>query len=142
MSALILNIKFLYWPVLGLPRSSFKAYLNDWNGRGWSLLAGLLCGFGNGLQFMGGQTASYAAAAAVQVLTSNIHILWGKLKKKKHIFILWFCCASGTSTCEHFLGDNAVWRIQETIEKNIYTSYQYALHVHRCSRGSYDLIRT
>ncbi|RID60192.1 hypothetical protein BRARA_F03369 [Brassica rapa] len=117
MSALILNIKFLYWPILGLPRSSFKAYLNDWNGRGWSLLAGLLCGIGNGLQFMGGQTAGYAAAGAVQVLTS-------------------------TSTCEHFLGDNAVWRIQEIIEKNIYTSYQYALHVHRCSRGSYDLIRT
>ena len=42
--ALILNIRFLYWPILGLPRSSFKAYLNDWNGRGWSFLAGFLCG--------------------------------------------------------------------------------------------------
>ncbi|AEC05722.1 ureide permease 3 [Arabidopsis thaliana] len=64
---LILNIIFLYWPILGLPRSSFKAYLNDWNGRGWSFLAGFLCGFGNGLQFMGGQAAGYAAAGAVQV---------------------------------------------------------------------------
>ncbi|XP_017971897.1 PREDICTED: ureide permease 1 isoform X3 [Theobroma cacao] len=64
--ALILNITFLYRPVLDLPRSSFKAYLNDWNGRGWAFLAGLLCGFGNGLQFMGGQAAGYAAADAVQ----------------------------------------------------------------------------
>ncbi|KAL0336507.1 UNVERIFIED_CONTAM: Ureide permease 1 [Sesamum radiatum] len=35
---------------------------------GWALLAGLLCGFGNGLQFMGGQAAGYAAADAVQAL--------------------------------------------------------------------------
>jgi uncharacterized membrane protein YedE/YeeE len=65
--AIILNITFLYHPVLNLPKSSFKAYLGDWNGRGWALLAGLLCGFGNGLQFMGGQAAGYAAADAVQV---------------------------------------------------------------------------
>lgn len=65
--AIILNITFLYRPVLNLPRSSIKAYVNDWNGRGWALLAGLLCGFGNGLQFMGGQAAGYAAADAVQV---------------------------------------------------------------------------
>ena len=53
--------------MLDLPRSSLKAYINDWNGRGWAFLAGLLCGFGNGLQFMGGQAAGYAAADAVQV---------------------------------------------------------------------------
>ncbi|KAF3618935.1 Ureide permease 5 [Capsicum annuum] len=64
--ALILNLIFLYRPVLNAPKSSLKAYLNDWNGRGWALLAGLLCGFGNGLQFMGGQAAGYAAADAVQ----------------------------------------------------------------------------
>lgn len=68
MLALILNIGFLYFPVLNLPKSSLKAYLSDWNGRGWALLAGLLCGFGNGLQFMGGQAAGYAAADAVQVI--------------------------------------------------------------------------
>ncbi|RWW42811.1 hypothetical protein BHE74_00051603 [Ensete ventricosum] len=62
-----LNIYFLYKPVLGLPRSSFTAYLKDWKGRHWALLAGLLCGFGNGFQFMGGQAAGYAAADAVQV---------------------------------------------------------------------------
>ena len=57
--AVALNVTFLYKPVLDSPRSSFKGYLNDWNGRGWALLAGLICGFGNGLQFMGGQAAGY-----------------------------------------------------------------------------------
>ncbi|KAE8732908.1 Erlin-2 [Hibiscus syriacus] len=47
--ALILNVTFLYRPVLGAPRSSFKAYLNDGNGRGWAFLAWILCGFGNSL---------------------------------------------------------------------------------------------
>ncbi|KAG7563434.1 Ureide permease [Arabidopsis suecica] len=70
--ALILNIGFLYYPVLGLPKSSFKAYLNDWNGRYWAFLAGFLCGFGNGLQFMGGQAAGYAAADSVQVLAIHL----------------------------------------------------------------------
>ncbi|XP_031273719.1 ureide permease 1-like isoform X2 [Pistacia vera] len=76
--AIILNIIFLYRPVLDLPRSSFKAYLNDWNGRGWAFLAGLLCGFGNGLQFMGGQAAGYAAADAVQALPL-VSTFWGVL---------------------------------------------------------------
>lgn len=76
--AIILNITFLYYPVLNLPRSSFKAYLTDWNGRGWALLAGLLCGFGNGLQFMGGQAAGYAAADAVQALPL-VSTFWGIL---------------------------------------------------------------
>lgn len=76
--AIILNITFLYYPVLNLPRSSLKAYLRDWNGRGWALLAGLLCGFGNGLQFMGGQAAGYAAADAVQALPL-VSTFWGIL---------------------------------------------------------------
>ncbi|KAL6983352.1 Phospholipid metabolism protein [Sarracenia purpurea var. burkii] len=70
--AIILNITFLYHPVLNLPKSSPGAYLTDWNGRGWAFLAGILCGFGNGLQFMGGQAAGYAAADAVQ----NFHFVW------------------------------------------------------------------
>lgn len=74
--ALVLNIGFLYRPVLDSPRSSLKAYLNDWNGRGWAFLAGLLCGFGNGLQFMGGQAAGYAAADAVQALPL-VSTFWG-----------------------------------------------------------------
>ncbi|KAF7827977.1 ureide permease 1-like [Senna tora] len=74
--AIILNITFLYYPVLDLPKSSLKAYLGDWNGRGWAFLAGLLCGFGNGLQFMGGQAAGYAAADAVQALPL-VSTFWG-----------------------------------------------------------------
>lgn len=91
--AIILNISFLYRPVLNLPKSSIKAYLSDWNGRGWALLAGLLCGFGNGLQFMGGQAAGYAAADAVQALPL-VSTFWGVLlfgeyrKSSKRTYIL------------------------------------------------------
>ncbi|CAN6334066.1 unnamed protein product [Urochloa humidicola] len=73
-----LNILFLYRPMAGVPKSSLKAYLNDWNGRQWALLAGLLCGFGNGFQFMGGQAAGYAAADAVQALPL-VSTFWGIL---------------------------------------------------------------
>ncbi|KAL6983348.1 Uroporphyrinogen-III synthase [Sarracenia purpurea var. burkii] len=76
--AIVLNISFLYYPVLNLPRSSLRAYLTDWNGRGWAFLAGILCGFGNGLQFMGGQAAGYAAADAVQALPL-VSTFWGIL---------------------------------------------------------------
>ncbi|KAJ9174165.1 hypothetical protein P3X46_017223 [Hevea brasiliensis] len=74
--AIILNVIFLYRPVLNLPKSTLRAYVNDWNGRGWAFLAGLLCGFGNGLQFMGGQAAGYAAADAVQALPL-VSTFWG-----------------------------------------------------------------
>lgn len=67
--ATVLNIIFLYRPVLNLPRSSITSYLKDWDGRGCAFLAGLLCGVGNGLQFVGGQAAGYAAADCVQVKT-------------------------------------------------------------------------
>ncbi|PON79678.1 Ureide permease [Parasponia andersonii] len=93
--AIILNVTFLYYPVLDLPRSSFKAYVNDWNGRGWAFLAGLLCGFGNGLQFMGGQAAGYAAADAVQALPL-VSTFWGILlfgeyrKSSRRTYILLF----------------------------------------------------
>ncbi|KAL6644001.1 hypothetical protein ACP70R_018767 [Stipagrostis hirtigluma subsp. patula] len=73
-----LNILFLYRPMAGVPKSSFKAYLSDWKGRQWALLAGLLCGFGNGFQFMGGQAAGYAAADAVQALPL-VSTFWGIL---------------------------------------------------------------
>jgi glucose uptake protein GlcU len=73
-----LNILFLYRPMAGVPKSSFGAYLRDWNGRQWALLAGLLCGFGNGFQFMGGQAAGYAAADAVQALPL-VSTFWGVL---------------------------------------------------------------
>ncbi|KAG2629504.1 ureide permease 1-like [Panicum virgatum] len=63
-----LNLWFLYRPMAGVPASTVGAYAGDWNGRPWALLARLLCGFGNGFQFMGGQAAGYAAADAVQAL--------------------------------------------------------------------------
>ncbi|XP_009597181.1 ureide permease 1-like [Nicotiana tomentosiformis] len=74
--ATILNFTFLYRPVLNAPKSTLKSYVNDWDGRGWALLAGLLSGFGNGLQFMGGQAAGYAAADAVQALPL-VSTFWG-----------------------------------------------------------------
>lgn len=67
VGAMSINIFFMYHPILGLKKTSFKAYISDWNGRKWAFLAGFLCGLGNGLQFMGGQAAGYAAADAVQV---------------------------------------------------------------------------
>jgi len=76
--AIILNIIFLYRPILGLPKSSLTAYLMDWHGRPWALLAGFLCGFGNGFQFMGGQAAGYAAADSVQALPL-VSTFWGIL---------------------------------------------------------------
>ncbi|EAY83227.1 hypothetical protein OsI_38436 [Oryza sativa Indica Group] len=71
-----LNARLLYRPVAGVPPSTIGAYAGDWNGRHWALLAGLLCGFGNGLQFMGGQAAGYAAADAVQALPL-VSTFWG-----------------------------------------------------------------
>lgn len=59
--------------MLNAPKSSLMCYVNDWDGRGWAFLAGLLSGFGNGLQFMGGQAAGYAAADAVQVCASPLN---------------------------------------------------------------------
>jgi glucose uptake protein GlcU len=69
-----LNIWFLYHPMAGVPASTIRGYVRDWNGRHWAMLAGLLCGFGNSFQFMAGQAAGYAAADAVQVcfLTTSV----------------------------------------------------------------------
>ncbi|KAF9616482.1 hypothetical protein IFM89_029779 [Coptis chinensis] len=50
ITLITLNLRFLYHPILNLPRSSLRAYL-----------AGLLSGFGNCLHFMAGQAAGYAA---------------------------------------------------------------------------------
>nr|CAB3462133.1 unnamed protein product [Digitaria exilis] len=74
-----LNMVLLYRPMAGVPKSSFRAYLHDWNGRQWALLAGLLGGLGNGLQFMGGQAAGYAAADAVQARLALplVSTFWG-----------------------------------------------------------------
>ncbi|CAN5963260.1 unnamed protein product [Sphagnum jensenii] len=76
--AMLLNILLLYYPLVGLPKSSLHAYLRDWEGRYPAVLAGLICGFGNSFQFMGGQAAGYAAADAVQALPL-VGTLWGIL---------------------------------------------------------------
>nr|CAB3499603.1 unnamed protein product [Digitaria exilis] len=62
------NVWFLYRPLAGVPKSTIRAYINDWNGRHWALLAGFLCGFANGFQFMGGQAAGFATADVVQAV--------------------------------------------------------------------------
>ncbi|CAF2042165.1 unnamed protein product [Brassica napus] len=74
--ALILNLIFLYRPMAGLAKSSLKKYVKDSKGRSWAVFAGFLCGFGNGLQFMGGQAAGYAAADSVQALPL-VSTFWG-----------------------------------------------------------------
>ncbi|XBI79585.1 hypothetical protein VPH35_089000 [Triticum aestivum] len=73
---LVVYTAFFYFSISCLSLSSFKAYLNDWEGRQWALLAGLLCGLGNGFQFMGGQAAGYAAADAVEALPL-VSTFWG-----------------------------------------------------------------
>ncbi|CAD6270037.1 unnamed protein product [Miscanthus lutarioriparius] len=73
-----LNVWLLYHPKVGVPASTAGAYARDWNGRHWALLAGLLCGFGKGFQFMGGQAAGYAAADAVQELPL-VSTFWGAI---------------------------------------------------------------
>jgi hypothetical protein len=65
--SLTVNVYLLYHPVLGIPKSSVTHYCRDREGRVIAIVAGLLCGVGNGFQFMGGQAAGYAAADAVQV---------------------------------------------------------------------------
>lgn len=83
VGAMSINIFFMYHPILGLKKTSFKAYISDWNGRKWAFLAGFLCGLGNGLQFMGGQAAGYAAADAVQALPL-VSTFWGILVFKEY----------------------------------------------------------
>ncbi|GAA0181018.1 hypothetical protein LIER_42271 [Lithospermum erythrorhizon] len=74
--AIFLNVMFLYRPAMGSSSSSLGAYISDWKGRGWALVAGTLCGLGNGSQFIGGQAAGYAAAAAAQALPL-VSTFWG-----------------------------------------------------------------
>lgn len=94
LCAIVLNIRFLYKPVLGLPKSSFTAYLKDCKGRQWAFLAGVLCGFGNGFQFMGGQAAGYAAADAVQVCSFSSAFYSCNVMHYIYIWIIFSECLS------------------------------------------------
>lgn len=120
--ALILNLIFLYRPMVGLARSSLKKYVNDSKGRGWAVFAGFLCGFGNGLQFMGGQAAGYAAADSVQVcFYLSVSISSYRLISSLHFGFEYMSSVFGlgTSSCEHILGHNFVWRVSEILEENL-----------------------
>ncbi|KAK9829083.1 hypothetical protein WJX72_003800 [[Myrmecia] bisecta] len=81
--AFTLNIIFLYFPILGLPKSSLMAWIKDWRLRPVALLAGFICGWGNALQFMGGQAAGYAAADSVQALPL-VSTFWGIVLFKEY----------------------------------------------------------
>lgn len=74
--AIAVNIYLLYNPILGLPKSSISSYIMDSNGRTLAILAGIVCGIGNGFQFMGGEAAGYAAADAVQAMPL-VGTFWG-----------------------------------------------------------------
>jgi len=65
-TSLLINTVFLQKPLFGSAKSSIVGYLCD-NGRGrWlSILSGLLAAFGDLTQFIGGQTAGYAACYLV-----------------------------------------------------------------------------
>lgn len=69
--AIVVNVYLLYNPVLGLAKSSVSEYLKDNKGRMLAIYAGVVCGIGNGFQFMGGEAAGYAAADAVQVSSED-----------------------------------------------------------------------
>jgi hypothetical protein len=88
-TARLLNLIFLYKPILGAPRSSITEYVMDWRDRHWALLAGVICGLGNGFQFMGGQVRllplhlnlvchHHRHAARVQSLMSCWHSKFSK----------------------------------------------------------------
>jgi hypothetical protein len=129
------NTVLLYRPLLGLPKSSLKMYINDWRGRQWALLAGLLCGLGNGFQFMGGQAAGYAAADAVQVQLSDLLASFHSCCSSSGT-----CLMAGTATREHLLGGADIQGILQIISPDIHSPCCYAHYVLPCSMPACKLI--
>ncbi|KAL6868116.1 hypothetical protein ACP4OV_014961 [Aristida adscensionis] len=92
--AVSVNLWLLYRPVAGVPQSTVQAYLNDWNGRHWALLSGLVLGICNGSQFIAGQAAGFATANATMAipLVSTFWeiILFGEYRRssRKTYFLL------------------------------------------------------
>lgn len=140
-----LNFWLLYHPMAGVPASTARAYARDWNGRHWALLAGLLCGFGNGFQFMGGQAAGYAAADAVQVyffFLSLFHITVSVIPANCNIIQLQSGVpCSGAAACKHILGSHPFRGIPEIIKKHIPAALFHAVHVHHRCSSSYGFSR-
>ena len=64
ISAAVLSLALMcLWPPPGVPRTTFAACMCD-GGRGRALAcaAGLVCGIGNGAQFLGGAAVGFAAS--------------------------------------------------------------------------------
>lgn len=121
----ILNITFMYHPVLGAPKSNIREYLGDWKNRHWAIIAGVICGLGNTLQFMGGQVPHpflharmlQLAASPRKYLSHTKHIEQASLNR---VYLTAYCtggrlcgcgqCAS-TPPGQHHLGSVAFWRV-------------------------------
>jgi hypothetical protein len=78
----VLNVWLMYKPPLGIQPSCLTAYLRDNRGRLLSVCSGLLAGAGDLTQFIGGQTAGYAAAMMVMAYPV-VGVLWGLLRFKE-----------------------------------------------------------
>ena len=123
----------------GVPASTVGAYARDWKGRHWALLAGLLCGFGNGFQFMGGQAAGYAAADAVQVFypfRASVTRSYLSHQTSDSTFGL-----PGVATCKHILGRHPLWGIPTVIKEDIPVAFSHAVDVRRRGRCSHCFSR-
>ena len=140
--AVCVNIWLLYRPIASVPASTMEAYLRDWNGRHWALLSGLLCGFCNGFQFMGGQAAGFATADAVMVISARFQL--------QLCYVVWFMFwlpddiengLTGVATHLHHLGYHPFWWVPEVIEEDVFLAHQHADLVCRRYRGSLGFSR-
>ena len=76
------NLSFLYKPLLEGDESSAREYFGDWNGRAAAAGAGVACGLGMAMQFMGGLGGGCAAAlvmlmACMPQIVSSMHVSTG-----------------------------------------------------------------
>jgi len=78
----VVNAWLMYRPPLGIQPSCLMAYLKDNRGRALSIFSGVLAAAGDLTQFIGGQTAGYAAAMMVMAYPV-VGVLWGLLRFKE-----------------------------------------------------------
>ena len=117
----ILNITFMYHPVLGAPKSNIREYLGDWKNRHWAIAAGVICGLGNTLQFMGGQVMyPFLHADMLHLAAAPLHPYSFSIApcNRHHPTA---CCTGGrlcgcgqcasTPAGQHHLGSGAFWRV-------------------------------
>ena len=81
----VVNVYFLYFPILGIPKSSISAWLADWSGSGrfFALLAGAICGLGNTC-VVGPRHSLYACMQIASVMLAAI-----ALQLSYVAFVLW-----------------------------------------------------